>query len=93
MLHCTKRLYVGVSYIFRDFGSFMVPLHTHTYMRKQFTIDGKFTKGQFLSSNEKVLFNSHDTAGIKCVEIVKTLHVKFFPFAFPLPLGIVTVKD
>ena len=28
-------------------------------------------------------FNSHDTAGKKCVEIVKTLHVKFFPLAFP----------
>ena len=28
-------------------------------------------------------FNSHDTAGEKCVEIVKTLHVNFFPLAFP----------
>ena len=37
-------------------------------------------------------FNSHDTEGEKCVEFVKTLHVKFFPFGSFLPSGIVTVK-
>ena len=37
-------------------------------------------------------FNSHDTAGIKCVEIVKTLHVKFFPSGSLLPNGPVAVK-
>ena len=38
------------------------------------------------------MLNSHDTAGKKCVEIVKTLHVKFFPFGSPAPYGRVTVK-
>ena len=35
-------------------------------------------------------FNSQDTSGEKCVEIVKTLHVKFFPFGSLLPSRAVT---
>ena len=38
------------------------------------------------------IFNSHGTSGEKCVEIVKTLHVKFFPFGSLLPSRAVTVK-
>ena len=37
-------------------------------------------------------FNSHPTDWEKCVEIIKTLHVKFFPFGSPAPYGRVTVK-
>ena len=37
-------------------------------------------------------FNSHVTSGEKCVEIVKTLHVKFFPFGCREPSRNVTVK-
>ena len=36
--------------------------------------------------------NSHGTDGEKCVEIVKTLHVKFFPSGSLLPNGPVDVK-
>jgi len=36
--------------------------------------------------------NSHGTDGEKCVEIVKTLHVKFFPLGAPAPNRTVTVK-
>ena len=38
------------------------------------------------------VFNSHGTSGEKCVEIVKTLHVKFFPFGSVEPVGSVTVN-
>ena len=37
-------------------------------------------------------FNSHASSEEKCVEIVKTLHVKFFPFGSVEPVGCVTVK-
>ena len=30
--------------------------------------------------------NSHASSGEKCVEIVKTLHVKFFPFGSAEPV-------
>ena len=36
--------------------------------------------------------NSHASSGEKCVEIVKTLHVKFFPFGSVEPVGSVTVN-
>ena len=36
--------------------------------------------------------NSHASSEEKCVEIVKTLHVKFFPFGSVEPVGSVTVK-
>ena len=36
--------------------------------------------------------NSHASSGEKCVEIVKTLHVKFFPFGSAEPVWSVTVK-
>ena len=36
--------------------------------------------------------NSHPTDWDKCVEIVKTLHVKFFPFGSPASYGRVTVN-
>ena len=36
--------------------------------------------------------NSHASDGEKCVEIIKTLHVKFFPSGAPAPSGSVTVK-
>ena len=39
-----------------------------------------------------VIFKSHTSSGEKCVEIVKTLHVKFFPFGSVEPVGSVTVK-
>jgi len=39
------------------------------------------------------VFNSHVTSGEKCVEIVKTLHVKFFPFGCREPSRNVTVND
>ena len=38
------------------------------------------------------MLNSHASSGEKCVEIVKTLHVKFFPFGSVEPVGSVTVK-
>ena len=38
------------------------------------------------------VFNSHDTDVEKCVEIIKTLHVKFFPLCAPEPNRIVTVN-
>ena len=37
-------------------------------------------------------FNSHASSEEKCVEIVKTLHVKFFPFGSVEPVGSVTVN-
>ena len=38
------------------------------------------------------IFNSHASSGEKCVEIVKTLHVKFFPFGSAEPVWSVTVN-
>ena len=38
-------------------------------------------------------FNSHASSREKCVEIVKTLHVKFFPFGSVEPVGSVTVNS
>ena len=38
-------------------------------------------------------FNSHASSEEKGVEIVKTLHVKFFPFGSVEPVGSVTVKN
>ena len=43
-------------------------------------------------TSSRKFFNTHDTERGKCVEIVKTLHVKFFPFGSLLPFGIVSVK-
>ena len=37
-------------------------------------------------------FNSHASSEEKCVEIVRTLHVKIFPFGSVKPVGSVTVK-
>ena len=42
--------------------------------------------------SEPVNLNSHTSIGGKCVEFVKTLHVKFFPFGSVKPVGSVTVK-
>ena len=36
--------------------------------------------------------NTHATSGEKCVEIVKTLHVKFFPFGSVEPVRSVSVN-
>ena len=41
----------------------------------------------------KTFVNSHVTSGEKCVEIIKTLHVKFFPFGARAPARNVTVKS
>ena len=47
----------------------------------------------FWKVHHRIIINSHHSSGEKCVEIIKTLHVKFFPFGSPLPNGMVTVKS
>ena len=42
---------------------------------------------------QQQIFNSHDTSAGKCVEIVKTLHVNFFPFGRKMSSHIATVKS
>jgi len=37
--------------------------------------------------------NSHGTNGEKCVEIVKTMHVKLSPLGAPAPTRTLTVND
>ena len=39
-----------------------------------------------------MVLNSHDNDGEKCVEIVKTLHVKFSPLGASEPNSIVSVN-
>ena len=47
------------------------------YLTYVINIDVAFTSMTNLDCYEKIIFNSHDTDGEKCVETVKTLHVIF----------------
>ena len=69
----------------------------YPFLQTDFLIDELIGKARFwemiiFGMNFFIRFNSHASSEEKCVEIVKTLHVKFFPFGSVEPVGSVTVN-